>query len=102
MCKTLFGDEGELIVEELFKLGQCSMSTVLFRSARRLKLAKKDETDFSVKILITSLRKKFTELVDCQFLCRVPRYPPYIVKAHFLFICVHFWQFLKSPPGPPN
>ena len=53
MCKTIFGDEGELIIEELFKLGQCSMSTVLFRAAKRMKMAKKDEVDFSAKELIT-------------------------------------------------
>ena len=76
MCKTIFGDEGELIIEELFKLGQCSMSTVLFRAAKRMKMAKKDEVDFSAKELITSLRKKFVEVVECQFLCRVPS--PYV------------------------
>ena len=40
-------------MEELFKLGQCSMSTVLFRAAKRLKMAKKDEVDFSVKASVT-------------------------------------------------
>ena len=78
MCKTLFSDEGELIVEELFKLGQCSMSTVIFRAAKRMKMAKKDEVGFSVKTLVKSLRNKFTELVDCQFLCRAPS--PYLNK----------------------
>ena len=37
MCKTLFGDEGELVVEELFKIGQCSMSNVIFKAAKRLR-----------------------------------------------------------------
>ena len=36
----------------------------------------KDEVDFSAKELITSLRKKFVEVVECQFLCRVPS--PYV------------------------
>ena len=47
--------KGELIVEELFKLGQCSMSNVLFRAAKRMKLAKKEEVGFSVKATLTGM-----------------------------------------------
>ena len=79
MTKTLFGDEGELIVEDFFKLGQTSMSSVIFKSARRLRLAKKSSQDFSETSseTITVLRKKFTELANCQFICRIPT--PYTI-----------------------
>ena len=76
MCKTLFGDEGELVIEEIFKLGQCSMTTVIFKAAKRLKMAKKD--DLNTSDVIKTLKNKFTELVDCQFLCRIPT--PYTLE----------------------
>ena len=71
MCKTLFGDEAELIIEEMFKLGQCSMSNVIFKAARRLKMAKRDEMGPTSDV-VKNLRSRFIELADCLFLCRVP------------------------------
>ena len=75
LCKTLFGDEGELIVEELFKLGQASLSTIMFKSAKRLYLAKKSSGDSITETMgdiLKGLKTKFVELTDCQFLCRIP------------------------------
>ena len=78
--KTLFGDEGELVIEELFKMGQASMTSVLFKSAKRLFLAKKaneDKIEPSADI-VKALKIKFNQLVDCQFLCRLPS--PYTLE----------------------
>ncbi len=65
LCKTLFGDEGELIVEEVFKTGQESASMVLFRAAKRLKLSKNETVN------LTDLKEKFVEMAKCHFLCSV-------------------------------
>ena len=40
MTKMLFGDEAELLVESLFKLGQCTLSSVIFTAIKRYKMAK--------------------------------------------------------------
>jgi DNA-directed RNA polymerase III subunit RPC3 len=100
MCKTLFGDEGEIIVEELFKTGQSSMSSVIFRAGRSLRMAKKsDDKDLELAAdTIIKLRNKFLEMTECQFLCRIPSpytdetpkpeivsNPTLTIKDHLLF-----------------
>ena len=58
----------------MFKLGQAPMSTVIFKSAKRLYLAKKssglqcDPIADTLKVL----KAKYIALTDCQFLCRIP------------------------------
>ena len=71
LTKTLFGDEAELLVEEMFKLGQCSMTSVIFKAAKRLKMAKKEDFGKTENVIKT-LKNKFGQLVDCQFLQRIP------------------------------
>ena len=66
---------GELIVEELFKLGQAPLSTIMFKSAKRFYLAKKNSSDSLTETMadiLKGLKTKFVELTDCQFLCRIP------------------------------
>lgn len=61
-AKTLYGDAGELIVEELLQNGRMCMSAVLRKVLGRLQVSQTPE----------AVRGKFVNLVQTHFLCRVP------------------------------
>ncbi|KAM7293070.1 DNA-directed RNA polymerase III subunit RPC3 [Ixodes scapularis] len=65
-AKTLYGDTGELIVEELLQNGRMCMSAVLRKVLGRLQGSHTAE----------AVRSKFVDLVQTHFLCRVPAPEP--------------------------
>lgn len=70
-AKTLYGDAGELIVEELLRGGQMLMSMVVERVTERLRRA----VEGSQKVEPSLARGKFIQLVEARFVQRVPDMP---------------------------
>ncbi|XP_038078065.1 DNA-directed RNA polymerase III subunit RPC3-like [Patiria miniata] len=75
-AKTLYGDAGELIVEEILQHGQMRMSTVVGRVTQRLSEGGQSVTNDHVK-------GKMEDLINTHFLQRVPAPPPDNNKAAF-------------------
>uniref|UniRef100_A0A2R5LIS0 DNA-directed RNA polymerase III subunit RPC3 n=1 Tax=Ornithodoros turicata TaxID=34597 RepID=A0A2R5LIS0_9ACAR len=63
-ARTLYGEEGEIIVEEILHTGRACMSEVVRKVLERLQGSTKPET----------VKSKFIDLVETHFLRRVP-YP---------------------------
>ncbi|XP_072166937.1 DNA-directed RNA polymerase III subunit RPC3-like [Diadema setosum] len=75
-AKTLYGDVGELIIEEVLHHGQILMSTVIEKVKEKLKEAMEgNQLDPSV------IRDKFIELVHTHFLQRLPACSDPVDKA---------------------
>ncbi|PNF18354.1 DNA-directed RNA polymerase III subunit RPC3 [Cryptotermes secundus] len=67
LMKTQYGDEAEMLVEEILRRGQDTASSVIIRAATRLKESLKVE-----KVCLVTLHDKFSVLVNKQFLMRCP------------------------------
>ena len=87
LAKTLFGDEGELITEELLSRGQDIASKLIFRSANRLRLLKNDDlmssatgTNKDINEMVKKFHNTFEEMVQCHFIRRVPS--PYLPSVN--------------------
>ena len=74
LAKTLFGDEGEILTEELLSRGQDCASNLICRAARRLGLSKANiniEHNKEIAEIVNKLYKAFKELTSCHFIGRV-------------------------------
>ncbi|XP_021921270.1 DNA-directed RNA polymerase III subunit RPC3 isoform X2 [Zootermopsis nevadensis] len=69
LMKTQYGDEAEMLIEEILRQGKDTASRVIIRAATRLKESLKVE-----KVCLVTLRDKFLVLVNKQFVMRCP-YP---------------------------
>ena len=79
LAKTLFGDEGEILTEELLSRGQDCASNLIRRAAMRLGLSKSNiniEQNKEISEVVNKLNKTFKEMTRCHFMCRVES--PYI------------------------
>ncbi|GFG33248.1 hypothetical protein Cfor_04556 [Coptotermes formosanus] len=87
LMKTQYGDEAEILVEEILRQGQDTASSVIIRAAARLKETLKVE-----KVCLATLRDKFSLLVNKQFLMRCPSpggetgVPILTIKENLLYI----------------
>jgi len=71
MMKNLFGDEAEVLLEELLNQGQDSASNLIFRSIQRLREVLEDEQVSSVSPLL--LYEKLQNLAYKQYIIRLPQ-----------------------------
>jgi len=74
LAKTLYGDEGEILVEELFSNGQDCASNAIYRAAKRLNPAEKASK--TVPTVVKKLLMTFNEMVRCHFIQRT--HSPYV------------------------
>ena len=83
LAKTLFGDEGEVLTEELLFRGQDSASNLIYRAARRLALSRfSGESNESNETsgIVRKVHSTFIEMVKCHFIGRVGS--PYISASN--------------------
>jgi len=71
MMKNLFGDEAEVLLEELLNQGQDSASNLIFRSVQRLREALEDDQVSSVSPLL--LYEKLQNLAIKEYIIRSPK-----------------------------
>ncbi|KAK7870294.1 hypothetical protein R5R35_011803 [Gryllus longicercus] len=89
LVKTLYGDEAELLIEELLRSGSEKASSIIVRATTRLKEIKKEEKNVSLNIV----RDKLILLMNKQFVMRCPEplpgckeIPQLIIKQEDLFM----------------
>ena len=73
LAKTLFGDEGEVLVEELLFHGQERASNVIYRAGKRLGLSRISGDCNKAELLSITIRKlhsTFIEMMKCHFIGR--------------------------------
>ena len=74
LAKTLFGDEGEILTEELLSRGQDCTSNLIYRATKRLALSRVNvNTDRQKETgeIINNLNTAFIEMTKCHFFGRV-------------------------------
>lgn len=73
LSKTLFGDEGEILTEELLSRGQDCASNLIYRATRRLAISRVNFTDQHKEIseILNKLHTAFIEMTKCHFIGRV-------------------------------
>ena len=73
LAKTLFGDEGEVLVEELLFHGQECASNVIYRAGKRLGLSRISTESNKAEAMSNTIRKlhlTFIEMMKCHFIER--------------------------------
>ena len=79
LSKTLFGDEGEILTEELLFHGQECASNLIYRAGKRLGLSRINgdlNQNTEMSDIIKKLHTTFNEMVKCHFISRVAS--PYV------------------------
>ncbi|XP_063227901.1 DNA-directed RNA polymerase III subunit RPC3 isoform X2 [Bacillus rossius redtenbacheri] len=85
--KTRYGNEAEILVEEILRKGQDTASAVILRASERLK-----NTTEAGNVELTTIRDKFATLATKQFLMRCPNpveekaVPTLTIKERELFL----------------
>ena len=85
LAKTLFGDEGEILTEELLFHGQDFASNLLYRAGKKLALLRTGPMPESsdqckeIRTIITKLYLTYVEMIKCHFIARVGS--PYLSQS---------------------
>ena len=73
LAKTLFGDEGEVLIEELLFHGQECASNLIYRAGKRLGLSRVSADNNQTEEICETIRKlhsTFIEMMKCHFISR--------------------------------
>ena len=85
LAKTLFGDEGEILTEELLFHGQDFASNLLYRAGKKLALLRtgpmpeSSDQGKEIRTIITKLYLAYVEMIKCHFIARVGS--PYLSQS---------------------
>ena len=74
LAKTLYGDEGEILIDELLFHGQESASIVIYRAGKRLGLSRislQSNKAEEISNTIRTMHSIFIEMMKCHFIERV-------------------------------
>jgi len=93
MMKNLFGDEAEVLLEELLNQGQDSASNLIFRSVQRLREVLEEDQVSSVSPLL--LYEKLQNLALKKYIIRLPqlvdgnskKIPTLVAEENLQFVC---------------